>query len=44
VTYAHMEVPCCFGLVKIIQQAILASGKNIPFKEAIISIKGERLK
>ncbi len=44
VTYAHMEVPCCFGLVGIINQAILVSGKNIPFKEAIISIKGERIK
>jgi len=43
VTYAHMEVPCCSGLVGIINQAILASGKDMPFKEAIISIKGERL-
>jgi ferredoxin len=42
VTYAHMEVPCCFGLVSIIKDAIEASGKDIPFKEAIISIKGER--
>jgi NAD-dependent dihydropyrimidine dehydrogenase PreA subunit len=44
VTYAHMEVPCCFGLVGVINGAISASGKNIPFKEAVISIKGERLK
>jgi len=44
ITYAHMEVPCCFGLVNIIKEAISQSGKNIPFKETIISIKGERLK
>jgi len=43
VTYAHMEVPCCFGLVGIIKSAISASGKNIPFKEITISIKGERI-
>ena len=44
ITYAHMEVPCCFGLVSIIKDAISQSGKNTPFKEVIISIKGERLK
>ncbi len=43
ITYAHMEVPCCFGLVSIIKEAISQSGKNTPFKEVIISIKGERL-
>ena len=44
ITYAHMEVPCCFGLVSIITEAISRSGKNTPFKDIIISIKGERLK
>ncbi len=44
ITYAHMEVPCCFGLVSVIESAISASGKNIPFKKVVISIKGERLK
>ena len=43
VTYAHMEVPCCFGLVGVIKNAIAESGKNIPFEEVTISIKGERL-
>lgn len=43
IMYAHMEVPCCFGLVGIIKQAISQSGKDIPFQEVIISIKGERL-
>jgi len=42
VTCAHMEVPCCFGLVNIIKEALSASGKDIPFKEATIGIKGEK--
>jgi len=41
ITYAHMEVPCCFGLVSVIRSAIAASSKNIPFKEITISINGE---
>jgi Fe-S-cluster-containing hydrogenase component 2 len=44
ITYAHMEVPCCFGLINIIQDAISSSGKDIPFEEITISIKGEKLK
>lgn len=44
VTYAHMEVPCCFGLIDVIKQAISVSGKKIPFEEINISIKGERIK
>jgi len=43
VTYAHMEVPCCSGLISVIKSAIAQSGKEIPFKEITISIKGERI-
>ncbi len=43
ITYAHMEVPCCFGLIPIIREAIAASGKDIAFHEVTISIKGEKL-
>ncbi len=43
VTYAHMEVPCCFGLVGAIQEAIADSGHDVPFKEVTISIGGERM-
>jgi len=43
VTYAHMEVPCCFGLIGVIKTAITDSGKDIPFHDVNISIKGERL-
>ncbi len=44
ITYVHMEVPCCFGLVTAIQEAIEDSGKRVPFKESVISIRGESLK
>lgn len=43
VTCAHMEVPCCFGLVQILKAAIQASGKNIPFEDITIGIKGNKL-
>lgn len=44
ITYAHMEVPCCFGLLPAIKEAISGSGKNVPFEDVTISIKGERIK
>lgn len=43
ITYAHMEVPCCSALIGVIKDAIAASGKEIPFKEAVISIRGTLL-
>ena len=39
-TVVHMEVPCCSGLSYMAKQAIAASGKDIPFKEVTIGIKG----
>ena len=44
ITYAHMEVPCCFGLLPAIKEAISESGKDVPFDDVTISIKGERIK
>ncbi|MFC1590325.1 ATP-binding protein [Candidatus Omnitrophota bacterium] len=43
VTCAHMEVPCCFGMVAAVKEAISASGKEIPFHEVTISIQGEKI-
>ena len=37
----HMEVPCCFGLVKMVKDALLASGKNIPLTEVNIGVRGD---
>lgn len=36
-----MEVPCCFGLVKATEDALKASGNNIPLKKVKIGIGGE---
>lgn len=40
VTCIHMEVPCCFGLPTLTQNAIAASGKDIPFHNITISVDG----
>jgi ferredoxin len=41
VTVPYMEVPCCFGLVKATEDALAASGKNIPLKKIKIGIRGD---
>lgn len=41
VTIVHMEVPCCSGLVYLAQQALKASGKNIPLREVTIGVRGD---
>ncbi len=43
ITIVNMEVPCCFGLVRLIQQAIQQAGVDVPFTVTTISIKGEKL-
>ncbi len=40
VTVVHMEVPCCFGMLSIVKQAVKDSGKDIPVKAVNIGIKG----
>ncbi len=34
----HMEVPCCYGLVRAVEQAIADSGKKIPFTEEVVKV------
>jgi hypothetical protein len=36
-----MEVPCCFGLTHLINQAMKEAGVNIPMKSYTISVKGD---
>jgi ferredoxin len=36
----YMEVPCCSGLVRIAQQALVNSGKQIPFESVMITVAG----
>jgi len=43
VVIAYMEVPCCGGMVRIVEEALKASGRNIPLAKQKISIKGEEL-
>ena len=38
---AFMEVPCCFGLVSLVKQALDNCGSDIPLKLAKIGIRGE---
>mgnify|MGYP001616689640 CR=1 FL=1 len=42
-TVLRMEVPCCGGMTAILKEALKRSGKNIPFTETIIGIKGDLL-
>ncbi|MGM0366555.1 MAG: ATP-binding protein [Actinomycetota bacterium] len=42
ITVAHMEVPCCFGLVKLVEEAIKRSNRTVPFASVNITVKGEK--
>ena len=43
ITIVNMEVPCCFGLVRLVQQAIAQAGADVPVQVVTISIRGEKL-
>ncbi len=43
VTVVNMEVPCCFGLYRLVKEAVDSSEKDISLKQEIISIKGEKI-
>ncbi len=40
ITVAIMEVPCCFGLYKIVEEALDESGKRITLKKVVVGIDG----
>jgi Pyruvate/2-oxoacid:ferredoxin oxidoreductase delta subunit len=40
VTVAIMEVPCCSGLSRVVDWAVEASGKAIPVRKHIVSVRG----
>ncbi|MEM2942506.1 MAG: 4Fe-4S binding protein [Candidatus Bathyarchaeia archaeon] len=40
----NMEVPCCFGLHHVIMEAIRSSGKTLPLRQTVLTVKGERLR
>ncbi len=41
ITVVMMEVPCCGGLLQIVQWAMQKAARKIPLKKAIISVQGE---
>ena len=41
ITVMRMEVPCCGGIVMAARKALADSGKEIPFHEVTVSIRGE---
>lgn len=40
-TVAHMEVPCCHGLVHLAQQALKLSGSKLQLQTVILGIRGD---
>lgn len=43
VTVAHMEVPCCTGMVRVVQEAVRRSGVAVPVESIKISLDGQVL-
>jgi len=41
VTVAIMEVPCCSALSRVVDWAVEASGKQIPVRRHVVSVRGE---
>ncbi len=39
----HMEVPCCFGLERLVKEAIKRSAKEIPVRTTVVGVKGDIL-
>lgn len=40
ITVVYMEVPCCRGIVRLAEEAVNRSGKNINIKKVLLSVKG----
>ena len=41
-TVAIMEVPCCSGLARLVEEAVARSGKTIAVKTVVIGVDGQR--
>jgi hypothetical protein len=41
VTVAMMTVPCCGGLLRLVENAVALSGMNIPVHTVMIGLDGE---
>jgi NAD-dependent dihydropyrimidine dehydrogenase PreA subunit len=43
ITVVVMEVPCCAGLPRIVEEGLRLAGKKVPMEKVVISAKGEVL-
>lgn len=43
ITVAIMEVPCCYGLYAIVEEALRNSGKQVPLHQQVVSVRGGKL-
>lgn len=43
ITVVIMEVPCCGGLVSVVQQALEKASRKVPLKRVVIGVRGEVL-
>lgn len=40
VTVVRMEVPCCGGIARLVQRAMVAAGRDVPFRDVIVGTDG----
>ena len=40
-TVVHMEVPCCSGLTRVAREAIAVCGKDMPFEDVTVGLRGD---
>lgn len=40
-TVVHMEVPCCSGLARVAREAMAVCGKDMPFEDVTVGLRGE---
>ena len=41
ITVMIMEVPCCGGLIKLVQSAVLQAQRKVPVKAIVVSVQGD---
>jgi ferredoxin len=43
-TVVTMEVPCCMGLLRLAEQAVLLSNRTVPLVSVVVGVRGEILR
>jgi len=43
ITVAIMEVPCCGGLLSVVEEALRRASRNVPVKKIVIGVQGDTL-